>query len=89
MTGSSYLFPGEATAKGLDALIAAHAMLPTHPRINVLLAKAYLQSGDRAKAERLLRLLVIQTESGAVQEAQKLLEGLPAESNAEATPASD
>lgn len=83
MNGSTYLFPGESADAAVEAVQTAHAMLPTHPRINLLLAKAFLASGATDKSARLLRLLVTQpdTQEG---EADALLRRINAESSTSA-----
>jgi tetratricopeptide (TPR) repeat protein len=72
MNGLSHLRSGEFE-KALDSLVAAHEMLPSQPRIQFLLAQAYLMSGNPDAAEPLLRSLVAWDHAGIANEATKLL----------------
>jgi FimV-like protein len=76
MNGSTYLFPGESIDKALQSLNAAHEMLPSQADIKLLLARAYIQSGDQVNATRLLRALVAWSHDDNGEQANKLLQQL-------------
>lgn len=91
VNGATYLFAGESVEKALQSLTTAHAMLPSQPDIKLLLAKAYVQSGEQVDAIRLLRSLVAWSHDGNGQEANELLQQLvkPTDDAAAAEPRAD
>jgi FimV-like protein len=78
MNGSTYLFPGQQIDKALQSLTTSYEMLPSQPDIKLLLATAYVKSGDRQNAIRLLRSLVTWSHGTSAKKADKLLQKLVA-----------
>lgn len=73
--GSTFLAEGEDTSKGLDALEAAHGLLPGLPHVKFQLARAYVVLDRRDEALPLLRSVVAWSH-GEHTAAQELLESL-------------
>jgi len=82
MNGWTYMGSSESVEKALQSLTAAYEMLPSQPDIKLMLARAYIRSGDQRNATRLLRSLVAWSHGGNGEEPNKLLQQLVgAESN--------
>ena len=58
MNGSTYLGAGEDHEKAVVSLEAAHQLVPSHPQIRLLLARAYVAAGQPDKARAQLRALL-------------------------------
>jgi FimV-like protein len=86
MNGSSYLFDGESTAKALASLEAAHRMLPSNARINLLLAKAYIADENDMAARPLLQSVVAWEDQSTADAAQTLLDQLDKPAAVDARP---
>jgi tetratricopeptide (TPR) repeat protein len=81
LNGSSYLFPGQPLLKAVQSLRAAHEMLPSQPRIRLLLAQAYAVGGDDGRAAALLRSVVAWDDPESAVPARELLDRIEARLN--------
>lgn len=77
MNGRTYLFQGEDVAMSLPSLEEAHALLPSQPDIQIVLAQAYVAAGDGARARDLLERLLATSHEDRAEQLEKLLAGLP------------
>ncbi len=78
MYGSSFLFPGENPARGVETLEYAHELLPSEPTIKLLLAQAYHAVGRTTEARPLLQAVIAWEHEGRATVAESLLEQIEA-----------
>jgi len=71
--GATFLMPGEAPAKGLDTLEAAHALLPAHPHVKLTLASLYATMERYDDARRLVRQVLSWADVDSIEAAEELL----------------
>jgi tetratricopeptide (TPR) repeat protein len=75
--GVTYLFGGEDVDKALESLEEAHAILPSQPEIQIMLAQAYIAARDTEHARDLLEGLLAASHEERAEQLEKLLAALP------------
>lgn len=84
--GSTFLLDGEDAAKGLEALEAAHTLLPSHPSPMWALAQARAAAGDATGALPLMDRVLAWQHSPANDQQLELRAAVAAQAETEASP---